>query len=53
MRTYKFKPGTIAQWVSNLAEALPIRTKYSELGGLWHTDIGPLNEVVQIWPYDS
>ena len=53
VRTYGFRPGSVGQWLANFGEALPIRTRHSELGGVWHTDIGPLNEVVQIWPYDS
>jgi hypothetical protein len=53
IRTYTLKPGTVPQWEANFAEALPNRTKYSALGGLWHTEIGPLNQVVHIWPYES
>lgn len=43
MRTYTLKPGSVAQWEANFAVALPSRTKYSELAGLWHTEIGPLH----------
>ncbi len=53
VRTYTLKPGSVAQWEANFAEALPNRTKHSELGGLWHTEIGPLNQVVHIWPYEN
>ena len=53
MRTYTLKPGSVPQWEANFAAGLPSRTKYSELGGLWHTEIGPLNQVVHIWPYDD
>lgn len=53
MRTYTLKPGSVAQWEANFSAGLPSRTKYSELGGLWHTEIGPLNQVVHIWPYDD
>jgi hypothetical protein len=48
-----FKPGMVGKWLAGFCEALPSRLKYSALGGVWHTDIGPLNESVQIWPYDS
>ena len=51
--SYTFKPGMINKWEANFAEALPYRSKYSELGGIWHTDIGPLNQMVVIWPYES
>jgi hypothetical protein len=32
-------------------EAYPIREKYSPIVGFFHTDFGPLNEVIHIWPY--
>ena len=51
--TLGFEPGAVAKWEASFAEALSIRARHSELGGSWHTDIGALNEVVQIWPYDS
>ncbi len=53
VRTYTLKPGSVAQWEANFGAGLPSRTKYSELGGLWHTEIGPLNQVVHIWPYED
>lgn len=53
VRTYTLKPGSVAQWEANFCAALPSRTKHSELAGLWHTEIGPLNQVVHIWPYDD
>lgn len=53
VRTYTLKPGSVAQWEANFAAALPSRTKHSELAGLWHTEIGPLNQVVHIWPYED
>ncbi len=48
-----FKPGIVKKWEANFCKALPVRSGYSDLGGLWHTDIGPLNEAVQIWLYES
>ena len=32
---------------------MPGRVKYSQLGGLWHTEAGPLNQVLHIWPYED
>lgn len=29
------------------------RLKYSPLGGFWSTEVGPLNQVVHIWPYED
>ena len=53
MRTYQVKPGRVAELEGLVGEALPHREKYSRLGAFWHTEIGPLNEVVHIWPYES
>ncbi|NIA02668.1 MAG: hypothetical protein GWO88_00420 [Planctomycetia bacterium] len=47
------KPGYVKKWEASFCKALPARSRHSSLGGLWHTDIGPLNEIVQIWPYES
>ena len=53
LRTYNMKPGSVAQWEANFGEALPDRLKHSSLGAFWHTDIGPLNQVIHVWPYES
>ncbi len=53
VRTYTLRPGSVAQFEENFAKALPHREKYSKLGGFWHTEIGPLNQVIHIWPYES
>lgn len=50
-RTYRLKPGTVAQAEENLGKALPARTKLSPLAALWHTEIGPLNRIIHVWPY--
>ena len=47
VRTYTLKPGATVQFEENFAEALPHREKYSKLAAFWHTEIGPLNEVIQ------
>jgi hypothetical protein len=52
VRTYTLKPGGVPQFEQNFAEALPHREKYSKLGAFWHTDIGPLNQVIHVWPYE-
>ncbi len=51
IRTYKLIPGSVAEVEKRVAEAYEHRKKYSQLAAFWHTDIGPLNEVVSIWPY--
>lgn len=44
-----FKPGSVKKWEASFCKALPVRSRHSILGGFWNTNIGPLNEVVQIW----
>lgn len=53
VRTYTLEPGTVAQFEAGFAEALPHREKYSTLAAFWHTDIGPLNQVIHVWPYEN
>ena len=53
VRTYSIKPGGVAEFEKRFGEALPHRTKYSPLGAFWHTEIGPLNEVIHVWPYED
>jgi len=53
LRTYTVKPGAVAEYESRFAEAYAVREKYSPLGGMWHTDVGPLNQVLHVWPYPS
>ena len=53
VRTYTLQPGSVAQFEENFANALPSREKYSKLGAFWHTEIGPLNQVIHVWPYES
>jgi hypothetical protein len=53
VRTYRLKPGSIPEFEKRFGEALPERAKLSPLGALWHTEVGPLNEVTHVWPYES
>ena len=34
-------------------EALTERVKVSPLGAFFHTEVGPLNHIIHIWPYDD
>ncbi len=51
IRTYGLAPGTLAEVEKRFAEAYVHRKKYSELAAFWHTEIGPLNEIIHVWPY--
>lgn len=53
MRTYLLKPGTVPAFEERFAEGLTARLQFSRLGGLWHSEVGTLNQVVHIWPYES
>jgi hypothetical protein len=52
-RTYDLKPRGVPEFERAFGEQLPERVKYSPLGGLWHTEFGPLNQVLHIWPYED
>ena len=51
MRTYDLKPGMVPEFAARYAAALPQRTKISPLGAFWSTEVGPLNQVIAVWPY--
>ena len=53
VRTYDLKPGTVASYEEKFGEALPHREKYSKLAAFWHTEIGPLNQIIHVWPYEN
>ena len=51
MRTYDLKPQSQAEVEKRFGEAYEKRKKYSELAAFWHTEIGPLNQIIHVWPY--
>ncbi len=51
IRTYRIAPGSLAEVEKRFGEAYEHRKKYSELTAFWHTEIGPLNEIVHVWGY--
>lgn len=53
VRTYRLRPGGVAECEQLFGDALPKRETFSRLGAFWHTEIGPLNEIIHVWPYDS
>jgi hypothetical protein len=53
VRTYTLRPGTLDEFVQRYERRLPSRLRHSPLGGFWHTDFGPLNQVVHVYPYDD
>ena len=53
IRTYALKPGSVPEFEKRFEAALESRLKYSELAAFWHTEIGPLNQVIHVWPYEN
>ena len=53
MRTYQLKPGSVPIFLERFAEALPLRTQHSPLAAFWYTEVGALNQVIHVWPYES
>jgi NIPSNAP len=53
MKTYLLKPATASQVQKAFAEALPERVKISPMAGYWNTEVGTLNQVIQLWPYEN
>ena len=51
IRTYRIAPGSLAEVENRFGEAYEKRKKYSELTAFWHTEIGPLNEIIHVWGY--
>lgn len=51
MRTYDLKPRSQPEFVKRFGEAYEKRRQLSELAAFWTTEIGPLNQVIHVWPY--
>lgn len=52
-RTYTLKAGSAPEVIRQFADYYETRRKYSELAAFWYTDIGPLNQIIHVWPYES
>lgn len=53
MRTYVLKPGMTNNFVEGFAAGLPARLQFSKLLGLFCSEVGGLNRVTHVWPYES
>ena len=53
IRTYDLNPRSVPGFEKRFGEKLPGRMELSGFGGLWHTEVGPLNQVIHIWPYED
>ena len=53
LRTYNLTANSVPEVERRFAEKIEARMKLSPLVGFWHTDIGPLNQIVHLWAYES
>ena len=51
MRTYTLRAGSVPEFEKRFGDVIAYREKYSPLAAFWHTEIGPLNQVIHVWPY--
>ena len=51
MRTYDLKPRALPEVLKRFGEGYEKRGKLSPLAAFWYTEIGPLNQIVHVWPY--
>ena len=55
LRTYTVKPGTLGDMIkaaSTISRDIR-KNDYGKLEGYWSTEIGPLNQVLHMWSYNS
>jgi hypothetical protein len=52
-RTYTLHPRTLPEFIKRWTDALEPRLKLSKLAAFWYTEIGPLNQVIHVWPYQD
>ncbi len=52
-RTYTLQPGTLPEFIKRWVPMIEKRQTYSKLAACWYSDIGPLNQVVHVWPYEN
>ena len=52
-RTYTLHAAHAARVHEALGEALTPRLTLSKLAAFWYTEIGPLNQVIHVWPYEN
>jgi len=51
VRTYILKPRSLPEVLKRFGEAYEKRKTLSQLFAFWYSEIGPLNQIVHVWPY--
>ena len=52
-RTYDLRPGSVKEVIKLFGDAYEHRQELSKLAAFWYTEIGPLNQIVHVWPYED
>ena len=52
-RTYSIQPRTLPEFLKRFDDALEKRQQFSPLAAFWYTEIGALNQVIHVWPYEN
>ena len=53
VRTYRLQPRSQNEVIKRFGEAYTSRKQFSELSAFFHTEIGSLNQIIHIWPYED
>lgn len=51
VRTYQLFPGSMQEVIARFGEGYEHRKQHSELAAFWYSEIGPLNQIIHVWPY--
>jgi hypothetical protein len=52
-RTYTLHPRNLPEFIKRWTDMIDKRQTYSKLAAFWYTEIGPLNQVIHVWPYEN
>ena len=52
-RTYQIKTGSLPTVIEKFEEKIDGRNNISKIGAFWFTEIGPLNQIIHVWPYEN
>jgi hypothetical protein len=53
LRTTRVRSGGLPEFERKLESVLPTRQRHAKLAGCWHTEIGPLLQVVELWLFED
>ena len=50
-RSYRIARGKVPEFLGIFGESYKTRSAFSQISAMLYTEIGPLNQVIHIWPY--